>query len=162
MKTLRLAVWTATLAISCSLAAAQGGGGRRADPNAMDKIVSPFTGQIVNIAGNTMSVRGTPTVEKKPAGQDTNESKKKDNRRTLHFVIKSDTKLLKNGQPARISDIHENDAVQVSFTAKEGSSMRHVTEIQVGKFTETRESKPDDAPKQEPDKKEKGKKQKKE
>ena len=160
MKTLRLAIWTATLAVSCSLVAAQGGG-KRADPNAMDKFVSPFTGEIVNMAGNTISVRGVPTLEK-PPGDSENQLGKKDAKRTLHFAIKPDTKLLKNGQPAKITDLHERDTVQVGFTTKEGSSVRRVTEIQVGKFTAAAEDKSDDKPKQDPEKKGKGKKQQKE
>jgi hypothetical protein len=160
MRTLRLAIWTATVALSCSLAAAQGGG-KRADPNAMDKFVSPFIGEIVNMAGNTISVRGVPTLEKPPADSE-NQLGKQDAKRTLHFLIKPDTKLLKNGQPAKIADLHERDTVQVSFTSKEGSSLRRVTEIQMGKFAATAEDKPDDNPKQEPEKKGKGKKHQKE
>lgn len=145
MKTFRLAAWLVTVAVSCGFAAAQGDGGsgrgRRADPNAMDRIVSPFTGEIVNMAGNTISVRGVPTLEK-PLRDSEGESRKKDAKRTLHFTLKPDTKLLKDGKPARMSDLRERDTVQVSFTCKEGSSLRRVTEIQVGKFVETADSMP--------------------
>lgn len=165
MKTSRLAVWILTLAVSCGFAAAQGEGGggrgRRADPNAMDKVASPFTGEIVNMAGNTLSVRGVPTLEKPPRDNEA-DGKKKDNKRTIHFTLKADTKLLKDGKPARMSDLRERDTVQVSFTSKEGSSLRRVTEVQAGKFIETADSKPPEAKKPEAEGKGKGKKQQKE
>lgn len=160
MKTSRLAAWILTLAISCGFAAAQGegggGGGRRRDLNVMDKVVSPFTGEIVNMAGNTISVRGVPTLEKSPRDKE-NQIGKKDSKRTLHFVLKADTKLLRDGKPARMSDLRERDTVQVSFTSKEGSSLRRVAEVQAGKFVETPESKPAEARKPAAEGKGKGK-----
>ncbi len=159
MKTSRFAVWILTLAISGGFAVAQGegGGGRRQDPNATDKIVSPFTGEIVNVAGNTISVRGVPTLEKSPR-EDESQGKKKDAKRTVHFIVKPDTKLLKDGKPSRMSDLRERDTVQISFTSKEGSSLRRVTEVQVGKFVETPDSKPAETRKPEAEGKTKGKK----
>jgi len=158
MKTSRFAVWILTLLISSGFALAQGeGGGRRRDPNAMDKVISPFTGEIVNIAGNTLSIRGVPTLER-PPHDIANEGRQKDSKRTLHFTLRPDTKLLKDGKPARLSDFREHDTVQVSFTTKEGSALRRVVEIQAGKFIETAESKPADARKPEAEGKGKGKK----
>lgn len=106
-----------------------GGGGRRnrPDPNAIEKIASPFNGIVTNVAGSTLSVRGEPTFQGKPP-REGSVSKS----RTLHFAIKGDVKIMRDGKPATLADIKENDPISVKFTAKEGSSIRQVTEVLAG------------------------------
>ncbi|MBI5397518.1 MAG: hypothetical protein HZA91_19650 [Verrucomicrobia bacterium] len=128
---------TSPLALGAGAGGDGGGSGRkRPDPNAIEKIASPFTGTVVNIAGSTISVRGEPQLQGKVPKGDTSSKT-----RTLHFTIKPDVKILRDGKPATFADIKENDPIAVSFTAKEGSSIRHATEIQAGAIAKDAEKK---------------------
>ena len=110
-----------------------GGRGRRGqDPNPEDHIKSPFQGVVGGVAGNTITVKGELPVKERGAGSDSTGPTKL----TIHFQVRSDTKLTRDGKPAAIGDIHPEDKVRVTFSAKEGSSLRHVTSIEVGKFAE--------------------------
>jgi hypothetical protein len=129
------------LAITALVAAsplASGAGGRRnkSDPNALDKIASPFNGIVVHVAGSTISVRGEPQYLGK--GPKANE---KSSTRTLHFVIKPDVRIVYAGKPATLADVKENDPISVKFIAKEGSSLRQVTEVLVGSLPQEAEKK---------------------
>ena len=139
MKTTRqiisILVMTA-LAATAPFALGATGGRNRPDPNAIEKIASPFTGIVVNIAGSTLSVRGEPQFQGK-APKESAASKT----RTLHFAIKGDVKIMRDGKPATLADIKENDPAVVTFTAKAGSSIRQVTEVQAGSIPKDVEKK---------------------
>ncbi|MCX7827031.1 MAG: hypothetical protein N2689_15995 [Verrucomicrobiae bacterium] len=53
--------------------------------------------------------------------------------RTVNFTIPTDVKIVRNGQPCAMKDIQKGDSVSVSFVCKPGSSLRRVSEIEVGK-----------------------------
>lgn len=126
----------ATMAAISLPAFAAGSRRNRSDPNALEKIASPFNGIVVHVTGGTISVRGEPQY----LGKGPKESERSSHR-TLHFTIKPDVKITYAGKPATLADIKENDTISVKFIVKEGSSLRQVTEVLVGGLPQETEKK---------------------
>jgi len=53
--------------------------------------------------------------------------------RTVNFTIPTEVKLMRNGQQCAVKDLQKGDQISVSFGSKRGSSIRRVTEVEVGK-----------------------------
>lgn len=112
--------------------------GPRVDPNAVDKIPSPFHGTVVNVTATTITVRGdVKTKTSQPANGEprqagSNKSRDASVTHTINFSIKPDVTIKRDGKPSQLKDIHKDDTVTVTFTSKEGSSVKHVIEVAVG------------------------------
>jgi hypothetical protein len=71
---------------------------------------------VVSLAANTVTVK---SVAKK-------------SKRIANFVIPSDVKILRNGQPGAVKDIQKGDSISVTFSTKKGSTNRRVTQVDIG------------------------------
>jgi hypothetical protein len=47
----------------------------------------------------------------------------------LNFVVHDDAEISRNGKSCDLSDIKPGDLIVVTFTAKPGSTIRHVTKV---------------------------------
>jgi hypothetical protein len=102
---------------------------RKVDPNAVDTVPSPFRGVVVNVTPATLLVRGEVTTRDPSGGK----GRKVKEDRSVSFSIKADTRITRNGKPAELKDVQKDEFVSVTFTTKKGSSLKHVTEVAVGK-----------------------------
>lgn len=130
--------------VVCAVAAlnAEAAGlGRRVDPNA-DHIPSPFRGAVVSANATSLVVKGdvktrgwqSANGEPRPApGQQAGgpQAKETSVSHTVTFVVKPDIKVTRDGKAAQLKDIHPGDAVSVTFSVKEGSSLKHVSEVAI-------------------------------
>lgn len=123
--------------IVCAIAALNVDAARRPDPNAVDKVPSPFRGAVVVATATTLTVKGDVKTKgwqpgngepRPPAGQQPKETSVS---HTVSFFVKPDTKVSRDGKAALLKDLHTGDMVSVTFSIKEGSSLKHVTEIAI-------------------------------
>ena len=122
--------------IICAVTALNAGAaGRRPDPN-MEKVPSPFRGTVLVAAGTTLTVKGTvktrglQVVNGEPRPEPGQQQAKETSvTHTISFYVKPDTKVTRDGKAAQLKDIHAGDMVSVTFSTKEGSSLKHVTEV---------------------------------
>jgi hypothetical protein len=136
--------------IVCAVVALNTEAGRRPDPNAVDKVPSPFRGAVVSANATTLVVKGDVKVkgwqpgsgDPRPASgeqvKDTSVS------HTISFAVKPDTKITRDGKAAQLKDVHVGDTVSVTFTVKEGSSLKHVTEVAVSSVGSDAQDQPKD------------------
>lgn len=127
--------------IACAVAAlnveAGSARGPRVDPNAVDKVPSPFRGSVVVSTATTLTVKGdVKTKSRQPANGEPRpeagqQPKETSVARTASFFVKPDTKVTKDGKAAQLKDLHPGDMVQVTFSVKEGTSLRHVSEVAI-------------------------------
>ncbi len=124
-----------------ALNAEAAGLGRRVDPNA-EHIPSPFRGAVVSANATSLVVKGEvktrgwqpasgeprPAPGQQAAGQQAKETSVS---HTVTFVVKPDIKVTKDGKAAQLKDLHPGDAVSVNFSVKEGSSLKHVSEVAI-------------------------------
>jgi len=119
--------------ILCAVTALDAGAasarGKKVDPNAVDTVPSPFRGVVVNVTPGTVLVKGE-VMTRDPSGGKGKEVKED---RSVSFSIKPDTRVTRDGKPAEFKDVQKGDPVAVTFTTKKGSSLKHVTEVAVGK-----------------------------
>jgi hypothetical protein len=93
------------------------------DPNAADRVSSPYSGTVASLAANKLSVRAEKTKSRLSAVP---------TRRSISFTIPESVTITRNGQPCTVKDIKPGDSVSVSFDCKKGSSIRKVTAVEVG------------------------------
>ena len=112
----------------CSLADALAAKGRRGpDPNKPPEIANPFIGVVANVSASSVTVEGEGKVaDSKNANSD--------GKVKIHFPIKPDTPITRDGKTITATDIKKDEKVRVAYTAKTGSSSRQVTKIEVGNF----------------------------
>jgi hypothetical protein len=79
---------------------------------------------VASLAANSVSVKNENTQGGK-------------GRRLVSFTIRSDTKITRGGQQCALADIKPGEPIAVEFSSKPGSSLRRVTEIQVGQSSTT-------------------------
>ena len=134
MKLLRIEV----LAVAACFAAftsplmAQRGGGYSPKKPATDSISNPFRGTVVSDTAAFISVKGETGQPAAGGGARAAQTAHPTAMHIVSFVIGPDTKILRDGQPITAVQLKRDESVQVTFTAKKGSSIRHATEIQVG------------------------------
>ena len=116
----------------------EAGTGRRVDPNAVDKVPSPFHGTVAGVSATTVTVKGEVKGKgtQPPSGEPRTAPGEKPKEisvpHTVTFFIKPDIKVTRDGKASQLKDVHPGDSVSVTFTTKEGSSVKHVTEVAVG------------------------------
>lgn len=139
MKTVSSICVIAACLVVCAVVARDAeAAGRRIDPNAVDKVPSPFHGTVANVTATTLTVKGDVKVKSnQPANgepRSTSGARAKETAvaHTINFFIKPDTKVTRDGKAGQLKDIHQGDTVAVTFTTKDGSSLKHVTEVAVG------------------------------
>ena len=123
LSTLTAGLILCAVAVSDAGAASSRSRNRGPDPNTVDALPSPFQGTVANVSATTLSVRGEVKMRQTSA-------KESD---TISFSIKPETTITRNGKPAQFKDIQKDEFVSVTFSTKKGSSLKHVTEIAVGK-----------------------------
>lgn len=130
MKTTRTTALVAAL-ILCATAAFDAEAARRpkGPGNIEDAITSPFAGTVANVSAVSLTVRGE--VKLKNAGGE--RGKEEAESHSISFSIKPETQITRNGKPAQLKDIQKGEFVSVTFTTKQGSSLKHVTAVIVGK-----------------------------
>jgi hypothetical protein len=111
------------------MAQRRGRRGNAGDPNWEDKLQSPFQGNVASVSATSISVRGKmdaqlAKVSRQAEGEDIK----------IHFSIKPDTKILRGGKPITADQIDKDEPVRVTFTRKQGSSIKNVSTIEVGSF----------------------------
>ena len=124
---------------------------QRSNPNAVEQLPNPFIGTVVSTTANSVIVKGDIPQDSK------NPNASKSSAKRINFIIRTDSKLTREGQPAKLVDIKKDEPIAVSFTCKEGSSLRKVTDVVVGKGAESVQA----APKPAEEEKDKDKKDKK-
>lgn len=153
MKLYHLAVLTGLITVALTASDVMAQYRRRPDPNAADQVPSPFRGVVVSASAGSVSVKGEigqPHREGQAdndPNKDPNQGSHEKNVRTIHFTVRSDTKLTRDGQPITAADIKKDEPIQVTFSTKEGSTMKHVTEVAVGKLPEGEGEKGEGKPK---------------
>lgn len=83
----------------------------------MNVIRSPFHGVVASLAANTVTVK---SASKKGA-------------RSFNFTVRDGAKVIRDGKECDLKEIKPGDPVVVTFTAKPGSAVRHVTKVVVAK-----------------------------
>ncbi|MCX7827273.1 MAG: hypothetical protein N2689_17220 [Verrucomicrobiae bacterium] len=108
---------------------------RGPDPNKPPEIANPFRGVVSNVSPTSITVEGEGRLaDSKNASAD--------GKVKIHFSIKPDTPITRDGKAITAADIQKNEPVRVTYTAKPGSTLRQVTKIEVGNFDKPQ----DDAP----------------
>ncbi len=103
----------------------------KSDPNAV-KIDSPFKGVVTNVSPTSLSVKGEVKLANAPKNNPNADKKSKPIHQNVHFHVKG-AKLTRDGKPCELKDIQKGDTATVTFTTKEGSDKRTVSQIDVTK-----------------------------
>jgi hypothetical protein len=103
------------------------GGRRGPDPNKQPDIENPFHGEVVTATATTVTVKGDRKGDPDP--KNPNDTAGKLN---IRFSIRPDVAITRDNQKIAATDIKKGEMALVSFTMKEGSTMRRVTDIKVG------------------------------
>ena len=87
----------------------------------MGRIRSPFQGEVVSVTANSVSVKGARGTSGKTGS------------RTVCFSIKPEASVVRDGKTCQLTDLKKGDAISVTFTTKQGSSLHRVTQVSAGK-----------------------------
>ncbi len=151
MKTVSSICAVAVCLFVCAVVAhdAEAASGRRGlDANDADKVPSPFRGVVSNVTATTLTIKGEVKARsRQPAnGEPRSAAGEKAKETTVEhivsFSIKPDTKITRDGKLSELKNIHRGEAVSVSFTTKENSSLKRVTEVAAGTSAEAEKEKP--------------------